>query len=115
MSGERAEPDFDLVEPTGMSGREVDGDIGVFFEPFFDLFMFMDGEVVGYHVDLFLRVSSYLSQHGYEFLVCVLFSHDSEYFSSVDVEGGEQAPRGSVPDVVGVPHFDASLSHRVEV
>lgn len=32
-SGHDAEPDLDLVQPTGMGGREVEADVGMAFEP----------------------------------------------------------------------------------
>jgi len=98
-TAEDAEPDFDLVEPTGMGGREVEVDIGVASEPGI-VFGFVGVEVVEDNMELLIRVGGNDMVHkGQEFFSPAPLGMHASDLASPDFKSSKQGSR-SMPLVL---------------
>src|SRR5437763_6528489 len=100
LAGDDAEPGFDLVEPGGALGGEVEPDVRVAGQPCLDLGCGVGGEVVQDDVNLLATVGfDGFLQEGQEVSAVAAGCELTDDIAGTDVQSGEQV-RGSVTAVI---------------
>ena len=110
--GDEGEEAFDLVEPGGVGGREVNVPTRTACEPSSDLGMLVSGVVVGDEMDVELGrdICLDVTQEGEELLVTMAGFALGDDRAVEHVEGSEQGGR-AVPLVVVSDAFDVAEPH----
>ena len=110
---DESEETFDLVEPGGIGGREVNMPTRTTGEPSPDLEMLMSGVVVDDEMDIELsrHIGLDVPQEGEEFLMTMAGFALGDDRAVEHVEGGEQGSRAMAMVVVG-DTFDVAEPHR---
>ena len=99
--GEQAKPPFDLIEPGGMRGREVQMVAGMLQQPALDQGRLVRGIVIQDEMDLLVSgdVPVDQFQKGAKLLAAMLGKAAADHLPGGHIQSREEA-RGSVPEVV---------------
>jgi hypothetical protein len=101
LAGEGSEPNFDLVQPRGADGSEMEVDVRVLRQPLLDLGGGVRRKVVQDNMDVFPRMRLHcLLEEGQEILAIPGRLALAEHLAGGHVQSGEQVC-GAVPNVVG--------------